>query len=124
MKRAILCAMLFVIAACEPRPGRHEAEAAQLTGGNPERGKTAIRRYGCGACHTIPGVAGANASVGPSLDKLASRSYLAGRLINSPDNLIRWIRFPREVDHQTAMPDMAVTDRDARDIAAYLYTLR
>ena len=122
MKRAILLAVLLLPAACQPMS--HDAEARHLTGGEPSRGKKAIRRYGCGACHTIPGVAGAAATVGPPLTQLGSRSYLAGRLVNSPENLVRWIRFPHQVDPKTAMPEMGVTDRDGRDIAAYLYTLR
>jgi cytochrome c2 len=104
--------------------GDRIAEARQLTGGEPDRGKTAIQRYGCGTCHTIPGVPGAVASVGPPLDKIGVRSYLAGRLTNTPANLMKWIRAPQSVDSKTAMPDMGVTDRDARDIAAYLYTLK
>jgi cytochrome c1 len=62
--------------------------------------------------------------VGPSLEGIASRSYLAGRLPNEPLSLIRWIRHPREVDPETAMPELNVSDADARDMAAYLYTLR
>ncbi|HEX2121728.1 MAG TPA: cytochrome c oxidase assembly protein [Thermoanaerobaculia bacterium] len=116
--------MLLFLAACSEYPGDRIAEARQLTGGEPERGEKAIRQYGCGACHTIPGIPGAVATVGPPLDKLAMRGYLAGRLVNSPDNLLRWIRHPQSIDPKTAMPDMAVTERDGRDIAAYLYTLK
>lgn len=97
--------------------------ARELTGGDPAHGRVLVRSYGCDTCHTIPGVRG-DATVGPPLTKVASRTYLAGRLENTPDNMIRWIRFPRGVDPQTAMPDTGVTDRDGRDIAAYLYTLR
>ena len=46
---------------------------------------------------------------------------LEGR--DTPANMVRWIQHPREIEHGTAMPDMGVTDSDARDIAAYLYTL-
>ena len=61
-------------------------------GGDPERGKAAIHRYGCGACHTIPGIAGHGANVGPPLSELAARVYLAGVLPNTPENLVRWLR--------------------------------
>jgi len=50
--------------------------------------------------------------------------YLAGRLTNVPDNMIRWIRHPHEVDPQTAMPEMNVTEQDARDLTEFLYTRR
>ena len=99
-------------------------EAAQLTGGDPDRGVHLIGRYGCTACHTIPGIRGADAAVGPPLTRVASRMYLAGQIQNTPANMVRWIQHPREIEHGTAMPDMGVTDSDARDIAAYLYTLR
>jgi cytochrome c1 len=38
--------------------------------------------------------------------------------------MMKWIQRPQEVDPKNAMPNMGVTDQDARDIAAYLYTLR
>jgi len=99
-------------------------EAESLTGGSVERGRAAIGKYGCGSCHTIPGIAGAEATVGPPLTSIAVRGYLAGHLPNSPDNMIRWIQHPQRIDPQVAMPEMGVTDQDARDITAYLYTLR
>ena len=95
-----------------------------LSNADTGRGRTAIRKYGCGSCHNIPGVSGAAGMVGPPLDHIAQRVYIAGVLPNEPDNMIRWIENPPGVDAKTAMPYMAVTPRDARDIAAYLYTLR
>ena len=95
-----------------------------ITGGDVERGRSAIGKYGCGACHTIPGVAAATATVGPPLDRIAVRGYLGGHLTNSPANMIKWIQTPQAVDPRNAMPNMGVTDQDAKDIAAYLYTLR
>jgi cytochrome c2 len=123
-RASTLIVLLLLVAACNEYPGDRIAEARQLTGGEPERGEHAIRRYGCGTCHTIPGIPGATANVGPPLDKLGVRGYLAGRLTNSPENLLRWIREPQSVDPKSAMPDMGVTERDGRDIAAYLYTLK
>lgn len=101
-----------------------DEQAAALTGGDPHRGAQAISRYGCSTCHTIPGVRGADALVGPPLTKMGSRSYIAGVLPNTPDNMIRWIKNPPEVDRLTAMPNLGVSDQDARDIAGYLYTLK
>jgi cytochrome c2 len=95
-----------------------------LTGGDPDRGVHAIGRYGCGACHTIPGIRGANALVGPPLNRIARRSYLAGEVQNTPANMVRWIQHPQRIEKGTVMPEMGVTENDARDIAAYLYTLR
>lgn len=101
-----------------------ENDAIALTGGHPERGRRLIRYYGCGACHTIPGVEGANATVGPPLTGIARRAYVAGVLPNTPDNLERWILDPRRIDPKTAMPATGVKPGDINDIAAYLYTLR
>ena len=112
---------LVALTAC----GNHaDEEAAALTGGNPDRGPDLIRHYGCSTCHTIPGVPGADAQVGPSLDKLVKRVYIAGKLDNSPENLMAWIRNAPGVDPKTAMPNMGVTEADARDISSYLYTLK
>jgi cytochrome c2 len=101
-----------------------ERRAAAATGGNPARGPALVRQYGCNTCHTISGVRGAHGLVGPPLDGIGSRVYLAGALSNTPENLIRWIRDPRGVEAKTAMPNVGVGEQDARDIAAYLYTLR
>lgn len=93
-------------------------------GGEPRRAAAAIRKYGCNTCHKIPGIRGAAGHVGPPLDELGLRLYLAGRLRNTPENLVRWIRTPQSIEPGTVMPNLGVTDRDARDIAAYLFTLR
>ena len=95
-----------------------------MTGGDPGRGRDAIQSYGCGSCHTIPGIDGANALVGPSLEKVGSRTYIGGVLLNTPENLFRWIKDPPAVDPKTAMPNLGVTDDAVRDIASYLYTLK
>jgi cytochrome c len=115
-------AVLVLLAAC----GRGDVErtAITLTGGDPERGRAAIRSYGCPVCHSIPGVRGPRGQVGPPLDTIGGRSYLAGQLPNTPENMIRWIRDPQAVERGTAMPDLGVGEAEARDIAAYLYTLR
>lgn len=109
--------------ACEPADGA-AAAAEQMTGGDAEHGRELIRTYGCGTCHSVPGVTGANGLVGPPLDGIASRSYIGGVLPNAPDNMLRWLHDPRAVDPRTAMPNVGVTESDARHIAAYLYTLR
>jgi len=96
------------------------ADAARaLTGGEPTRGQEAIAELGCGTCHTISGIVGANGTVGPNLTALSSQVYgAAGE--HTPDRLIAWIKAPREVRRDTAMPDLDVSEATARDIAAYL----
>jgi cytochrome c2 len=91
------------------------------TAGNPEAGKAAIAKYGCGSCHVIPGVERARGLVGPPLTDFAWRAYIAGRAYNTPENLEAWIRAPDSVEPGTAMPTLGVSQEDARNIAAYLY---
>ena len=120
--RALTCLIVAVVlSSCDRASGDNRY---QLTNADGERGRTAIRKYGCGSCHDIPGVSGAVGMVGPPLGQIAQRVYIAGVLPNEPDNMIRWIENPQGIDPKTAMPYMGVTTQDARDIAAYLYTLR
>lgn len=94
-----------------------------IPGADAQHGAQLIGHYGCGGCHTIPGIGDANGLVGPPLTKWSQRMFIAGLLQNTPDNLIRWIRYPQSVVPGVDMPNMGVTQADARDIAAYLYTL-
>jgi mono/diheme cytochrome c family protein len=109
-------------AAQEPEPHEHRVEAH--ADASIERGRIALQQYACVACHRIPGITGAEAHVGPPLAGIASRTIVGGVLPNSPDSMLRWIREPHKVSPLTAMPDLGVTERDARDMAAYLATLR
>ena len=100
------------------------AYAPRVSGGDAPRGVLVIETYGCGSCHTIPGVRNANGLVGPPLLWWSRRSFIAGELPNTPENLVRWIRSPQSVEARTAMPTLGLSDQQARDAAAYLYTLR
>ena len=96
----------------------------RIVGGDPEAGRALIAAHGCTACHQIPGVRIMSGSVGPSLEGFGRRVYIAGRLPNRPAMLTAWLRDPPAIDPQTAMPDLGVSEQEARDMAAYLYTLR
>lgn len=89
-----------------------------------ERGRLLLAQYQCGSCHSIPGVASAGGRVASSLKGFGARSYIAGRLANRPQTLARWIQDPKALVPDTAMPNMAVTPDDARDMAAYLLELK
>jgi cytochrome c len=101
-----------------------DGEAVTVPGGDPDRGAELIASSGCGSCHTIPGIEGADADVGPPLTDMGRREYIAGNLPNEPENMIRWLVDPQGVEPGTAMPDLRLTEAQARHIAAYLYTLR
>ncbi len=92
-----------------------------VLGGNADDAPKLIAAYGCGSCHTIAGVDGADGKVGPPLAHFADRRYIAGELPNTPENLVRWIMDPQAVEPGTVMPDLDVGEPQARDIAAYLY---
>lgn len=95
-----------------------------VAGGNADRGERLLGRYGCGACHMIPGVRAAVGTVGPPLTAFGRRANIGGEAPNEPEQLVLWLRNPQAIEPGTAMPNLGVTDRDARDLAAYLYTLR
>lgn len=112
--------MLSVAAACrgpeEPR--------SRVPAGDAQRGRGLIQNYGCGACHTIPGVQGATAVVGPPLWGIADRTYIGGVVPNTEADMVRWLQNPQAIAPRTVMPNLGVTEGDARDIAAYLSALR
>lgn len=117
-KSVLLCAGAMAVqsAACAAAPAAPPVDAA--------RGSRLISQYQCGACHVIPRIASARGRDGPSLQGFGRRSYIAGRLPNTADTLARWIESPAALVPSTTMPDMGVTERDARDMAAWLMQQR
>lgn len=95
--------------------------AEQMTGGSIDKAASALRRYGCAGCHTIAGLSGADGKVGPALVDLRQRVYLAGRIRNTPEALVKWIAEPQAVSPGSAMPTTGITEAEARDVAAFLY---
>jgi cytochrome c2 len=125
MKVAVLLSMLLGVGACRGNnPTYAVSYAPRVLGGDAHRGAAVIEQYGCGSCHTIPGVRNAKGLVGPPLLWWSRRTFIAGELPNTPENLVRWVRAPQSVEPHTAMPTLGLSDRQARDVAAYLYTLR
>jgi cytochrome c2 len=123
LSAAGLLIVAAVLGACR-RDFDYSKEAMALTGGDPAEGKQIIQAYGCGSCHVIPGIAGARNTVGPSLAEIGEQSFIAGVLQNTPDNMIRWIQDPQKVDSLSAMPNLGLTEGQARDVAAYLYKIQ
>lgn len=107
--------------------GTGDARAGQVADeviGNASRGAALIANYGCGGCHVIPGITGAQGVVGPPLDAIGRRVFIAGVLRNSPENMTAWLEEPQRFAPGNAMPNMGISHQDAQDITAYLYTLR
>lgn len=125
----------FVMKLPELSPGEYRALASSVTPAaeapepplrppDPERGKAAMLNYACITCHRIPGVVGPDAPVGPPLDGMGARTFIAGVLPNEPGMMERWLRSPQRAAPLSAMPDLGVGEQDARDMAAYLATLK
>lgn len=95
----------------------------ELTGADAANGLAVIERVGCAACHRIPGVAWPTGTVGGSLDGFGNQSMIAGRFPNQPQTLAVWVRDAPSMAPATGMPAMPITPAEARDVAAYLYTL-
>lgn len=117
---AVLLVALALVAACREDPSPRPPGAAI---GDVRNGADAIEAYGCGSCHTVPGVADADSLVGPPLTSWGNRSFIAGTLANNHTNLVAWLRDPDSIRPGTAMPDLDVTVADAQDMAAYLLGL-
>lgn len=118
--RVATAAALLSLCACAdksdaPRP---------MAGTDAANGLAVIERVGCAACHQIPGVSWPHGSVGGSLDGFADRSLIAGRFPNQPDTLVRWLRDAPSLSPETGMPPLPLSETEARDVAAYLYTLK
>lgn len=124
VKLLVVVAAIALFVAFQISTRETENAAAEMTGGNPHNGRAIIREQGCGSCHTIPGIIQATSNVGPPLDKIGSRTYIAGVLDNNPDNMVQWLQNPPAVDQKTAMPNLGLSEQQARDVAAYLYTLK
>ena len=116
--------MLLLAVALGSAAGCRRRAAVAVSGGDPDRGAKELAAFGCGSCHTIAGVQDAHGKVGPPLTGIGERSMIAGEAPNTPENLIRWIENPQTIEPNTAMPNLGVGNQAARDMAAYLYTLR
>ncbi|WP_035723469.1 cytochrome c [Bradyrhizobium sp. ARR65] len=99
-----------------------ESIARAMTGGEPSRAPDVLRRYGCAGCHTISGIPGADGQVGPPLSGLIHRVYIGGVAANTPSHLVQWIVAPQSLSPNSVMPASGISEAEARDVAAYLYS--
>ncbi|WP_280153790.1 c-type cytochrome [Piscinibacter sp. XHJ-5] len=120
---AAALAVMVTVAGCQPA-SPPDARFTTVPQGDRDRGRDLMAQYQCGRCHTIPDVPAAEGRIGPSLAQFARRSYIAGQLPNGPQALQRWLQDPAAAVPGTTMPKLGVSPGDARDIAAYLLSLR
>jgi cytochrome c2 len=124
LSAAVLACAASGLACYGNNPTYAVAYSPAVNGGDARRGAQVIESYGCGSCHTIPGIRNADGLVGPPLLWWSRRTFIAGELPNTPENLVHWIQSPQAVEPHTAMPTLGLSDQQARDAAAYLYSLR
>jgi cytochrome c len=117
---ALLVAAALLTAACDRLDDDAPAFQEEVAARN---GRDLIVEYGCGACHIVPGVRDADGLVGPPLIHWSRRTFIAGKLPNTPENLTAWIHDPQAIDPGVDMPTLGITEAEAADIAAYLMTI-
>lgn len=117
--RDLFLLIMLAPAACKAPPEDRHA----MPGADPARGRAAIERVACAACHAIPGIKWPQGQLGPNLRNYADQTLIAGQLPNRPDILARFVRDAPSLIPDTAMPAMPLTEGEARDVAAYLYSL-
>lgn len=122
MRPGRLCVLLLAAVAA----GACEAPsipARAIAGADPGQGRAVAQAIGCGACHQIPGVDWPRGRVGPSLEGFGGSPLIAGQFPNEPETLVRWLRNAPSMSPGTGMPPIPLSEQEARDVAAYLYTL-
>ena len=117
---AVFAAMVWPAESSAAQPPLPSAQTAPSL----QRGQRLLTQYQCGSCHVIPGIAAARGMQGPTLEAFGRRSYIAGRIPNQADHLARWIVQPSALVFDTSMPSMGVSPAHARDMAAYLGSLK
>lgn len=129
----------YLLRASQPIPelrGAYKAVAAV------ERGREIVSTIGCLGCHRIPGIevkapptdaASAVSSthalvsllapppVPEDLDFAPDLSKIAGKV--NADWLFAWIKNPKQFRPTTRMPDLRLSDEEARAVTAFLMTL-
>ena len=90
-----------------------------------KRGKRALEQYACVTCHDIPGIVGPKRAVGPTARTASARASCSAACCRTRREHGALAARAAGLHHRTARcPILGVTERDARDMAAYLATLK
>jgi len=113
--------MALLVVAQEPAAfNRWLARQGQAASGGAEL----FVRAGCSGCHTVAGTP-ARSRYGPDLTHIASRRTIAaGTLVNTRENLARWIRDPQAVKPGSKMPALGLGEEEVGKLVDYLESLR
>ena len=121
---ALVTAIVAGIAIYVETQAASHVQANMMTHGNADSGRTAIVANGCQSCHVIPGISGPAGRVGPDLTHVAQRATIAGKFVNDPETMVRWLMHPQRMSPGSGMPEQGLSEKDARNIAAFLYARR
>jgi cytochrome c oxidase subunit II len=103
---------------------RQAGPARQPDTAELQAGRAAFVEHGCGACHTVRGVPGAEGDMGPDLTHVGSRLLLAGFLEGNVGNLAGWIASAQHLKPGNRMPSFDRLDGPTlRAMAAWLESL-
>jgi cytochrome c oxidase subunit 2 len=91
--------------------------------GPAAEGRDIYVRSACVGCHAIRGVSAG--LLGPDLTRFGTRATIAaGMFPNTVENLTAWIRDPTVIKPGVKMPNLGLTEQQARAVATYLLSLR
>jgi cytochrome c oxidase subunit 2 len=97
------------------RPAEPDGEAAE--------GKAVYTRTACVGCHTIRGVSAG--VLGPDLTHFGSRALFgAGLWPTTPEHVVAWLKDPPALKPGSKMPNLNLSDAEAKALAAYLLGLK
>jgi len=86
-------------------------------------GRDIYVKSACVGCHSIRGVSAG--VLGPDLTRFGARKTLAAAMFpNTADNLVAWLRDPPAVKPGAKMPNLGLTEAQARAVATYLLSLK
>ncbi|MBI3766398.1 MAG: c-type cytochrome [Ignavibacteriales bacterium] len=91
-------------------------------GGNAAHGKELVETIGCKGCHVVGDDTRMRQERGFSYDVAPELTRAGSKL--DPDWMFEWIKNPRQYRPTTRMPNLRLTDQEARDVVAYLVTLK
>jgi mono/diheme cytochrome c family protein len=91
-------------------------------GGNATEGKKLFETVGCQDCHVAEGFTTVRDARGTSYDIAPELSRVGSK--DNPDWLFDWVKNPRHFNPETRMPNLRLPDPEARNIVAYLSTLK
>ncbi len=120
-----------VLAQALARARAKDPFALEHLAGDPEKGKTLVNTMGCGTCHAMSGgellASAIPVTLEPAVLEVGMRfapdlALVQGRM--APDTLASWLLDPQSLKDDAMMPKIPMSEQDARDMAAYLLSVK